>query len=130
VGQAHNILGILAKSRANLAQARHHLNVSLSLAEELDDPGARVAALNNLALRASGELDATSELQQRALALCVAQGDRHREAALRNNLADTLHDAGETGAAMAQLKEAVSIFAEIGQEAGERQPEIWKLIEW
>jgi hypothetical protein len=31
---------------------------------------------------------------------------------------------------MAHLKQAVSIFAEIGAEAGEAQAEIWKLVEW
>jgi hypothetical protein len=31
---------------------------------------------------------------------------------------------------MTQLKQAVAIYAEIGQETGEWQPEIWKLMEW
>jgi hypothetical protein len=31
---------------------------------------------------------------------------------------------------MAQLKQAVAIYAEIGQEIGETRPEIWKLTEW
>ena len=31
---------------------------------------------------------------------------------------------------MSHLKEAVTIFSEVGQEAGEVQPEIWKLLEW
>ena len=31
---------------------------------------------------------------------------------------------------MAQLKQAVVIFAEIGVGAGDAQPEIWKLAEW
>jgi hypothetical protein len=31
---------------------------------------------------------------------------------------------------MAHLKQAVSIYAEIGVEAGNVQPEIWKLAEW
>jgi len=64
-----------------------------------------------------------------ALALCVALGDRHREAALHNNLADLLHAAGRQEESMAHLKQAVEIFAEIGEE-GELQPEIWKLAEW
>ena len=33
-------------------------------------------------------------------------------------------------AAMAHLKQAVSIYAEIGVEAETVQPEIWKLSEW
>jgi hypothetical protein len=31
---------------------------------------------------------------------------------------------------MSHLKQAVSIYAEIGVEAGTVQPEIWKLVEW
>jgi hypothetical protein len=31
---------------------------------------------------------------------------------------------------MEELKRAVAIFAEIGADAGEAQPEIWKLVEW
>ena len=60
----------------------------------------------------------------------MAQGDRHREAALHNNLADLLHAAGDPDSAMAELKQAVAIFAEIGGDAGEAQVEIWKLVEW
>jgi DNA-binding SARP family transcriptional activator len=132
LAQAHNMLGILASSRGELSEARSHLERSLALAERLGDPGARVAALNNLALnaRAAGELDRALELTGEALDLCVVQGDRHREAALRNNLADLLHTAGQDEAAMTELKRAVGIFAEIGAEAGESEPEIWKLVEW
>ena len=72
------------------------------LAEATGDPGARVAALNNLALahRARGELEPALELTGAALELCAAQGDRHREAALHNNLADLLHAAGRHEEAM------------------------------
>ena len=91
-----------------------------------------MAALNNLALvySAGGELEQARALTETALGLCKSQGDRHREAALHNNLADLLHAAGQFEAAMAHLKQAVTIFAEIGAEAGTLQPEIWKLVEW
>jgi hypothetical protein len=59
----------------------------------------------------------------------VTLGDRHREAALHNNLADLLHTAGREDESMAHLKRAVEIFAEIG-ERDKLQPEIWKLVEW
>jgi Tfp pilus assembly protein PilF len=68
-------------------------------------------------------------LTQKALDLCASQSDRHRQAALHNNLADLLHAAGQPEVAMAHLKQAVAIFTEIG-EAGAWQPEIWKLVEW
>ena len=131
LAQAHNVLGILASSRSDQALAREHLEASVALANELDEPDIRVAALNNLALacRASGETERAIELTRAALDLCVAVGDRHHQAALHNNLADLLHVAGQSEAAMTHLKQAVAIFAEIGQ-ADAWQPEIWKLVEW
>jgi hypothetical protein len=67
---------------------------------------------------------------EQALALCASQGDRHREAALHNNLADLLHAARRSEEAMSHLKQAVALFAEIGTQAGDMQPEVWKLTEW
>lgn len=104
----------------------------MALAQGLDDPTSQVAALNNLALacRELGQLPRAIELTRTALRLCAAQGDRHRQAALRNNLADLLHAAGQPEAAMAELKEAVRLFADIGEEDSRWQPEVWKLVEW
>ena len=84
-----------------------------------------------LVRQAEGDTLEAIRLTGQALALCATQGDRHREAALHNNLADLLHAAGQPDAAMAHLKEAVAIFAEVGEPAGPPgQPEIWKLVEW
>jgi predicted ATPase len=132
LAQVHNILGVLARSQNDSQLAYQHLEQSLAMAEALADPSAQVAALNNLALAygANGDTEQAIKLTETALALCVSQGDRHREAALHNNLADLFHAAGQTEAAMTHLKQAVSIFAEIGAEAGGPQPEIWKLVEW
>lgn len=132
LAQVHNILGILARSQNDSDLACQHLEQSLTMAEALGDPTARIAALNNLALACSisGKIDRAITLTETALALCVSQGDRHREAALHNNLADLFHAAGQTEPAMTHLKQAVTIFAEIGAEAGAPQPEIWKLVEW
>jgi DNA-binding SARP family transcriptional activator/predicted ATPase len=129
LAQVHNLVGILAKSAGALDEARSQLEHSLAHATE--QPSARVAALNNLALveRAADRPERAIELTQAALRLCVTLGDRHREAALRNNLADLLHAAGRAGEAMAELTQAVTIFAEIG-EPGAMQPEVWKLVEW
>jgi DNA-binding SARP family transcriptional activator len=126
--QAHNVLGVLASRSGDLDGARRHLERSLQLAE---DPASRVAALNNLALayRNGGKLGQALEHAEAALALCVSTGDRHHEAALHNNLADLLHAAGRSEEAMRHLTQAVTIFAEVGEE-DELQPEIWKLVEW
>ncbi|MCB0130790.1 MAG: hypothetical protein KDD78_08070, partial [Caldilineaceae bacterium] len=66
----------------------------------------------------------------RAIELCAEQGDRHREAALHNHLADCYHTVGRNTEAMAELKHAVALFAEIGEERTLDNPEIWKLTEW
>jgi DNA-binding SARP family transcriptional activator len=132
LAQVHNILGVLARSQNDSELACRYLEQSLAMAEALGDPTARIAALNNLALAysADGAVERAIQLTETALALCASQGDRHREAALHNNLADLFHAAGQTEAAMTHLKQAVTIFAEIGAEAGAPQPEIWKLVEW
>lgn len=107
------------------------LRASLALAEQVDDPGAQVAALNNLALtyRDSGEREMAIALTRRALDRCTVLGDRHREAALHNNLADLLHASSAPDEAMQHLKRAVALFAEVGAAQGP-QPEIWKLVRW
>jgi tetratricopeptide (TPR) repeat protein len=132
LAQAHNILGILASSEGNVEQAIHHLEQSLALAENFNDRRARVAAPNNLALayEANGGGERAVTLAEKALALCISEGDRHREAALHNNLADLLYTTDRAAEAMVHLKQAVSIYAEIGVEAGNVQPEIWKQAEW
>jgi predicted ATPase/DNA-binding SARP family transcriptional activator len=132
LAQAHNMLGMLASHQGDTEAARHHLEQSLALAEALDDPAMRAAALNNLAqaYRSGGDMERAMALTEAALALCISQGDRHHEAALHSNLADLLHAVGRSDEAMAHLKQAVSIYAEIGVEAGDVQPAIWKLAEW
>ena len=132
LAQVHNMLGMLAHRRGDLVTSTRSLEFSLSLTEEHPDPSARIAALNNLALvrAAAGDPDAGLELLATALELCRRQGDRHREAALLNNSADLLHAAGRREEAMDRLKQAAAIYAAIGKEQGDWQPEIWKLVEW
>jgi predicted ATPase/DNA-binding SARP family transcriptional activator len=130
--QAHNVLGVLARHQGDMTTAEHHLQQSLAVADESGDRIARIAALNNLALvyAERNAIDQALALTIQALSECAALGDRHREAALHNNLADLLHAASRSEEAMTHLKQAVTIFAEIGVEAGTLQPEIWKLAEW
>ncbi len=132
LAQVHNILGMLASNQQRPEEAHHHLEQSLALAEELNDLSVRIAVLNNLALvcKSNGEIERAIVLTQDALALCESQGDLHREAALYSNLADLFHEVGKSEAAMSNLEQSVSIFAEIGVEVGTMRPEIWKLVEW
>ena len=109
-----------------------HLQKSLLLAEEMEDKAAEMAARNNLALvyADKGEFLLGLEAARAALEISVARGDRHREAALLNNIADLLQATGQTEAAITHVKQSVAIYAEIGVDADEYQPEIWKLVEW
>ena len=89
------------------------------------DPVARQLGRSGLRTRRLASQQ-VAELQS----LCIRQGDRHREAALHNHLADLLHAASRSEDAMVHLKQAVAIFAEVGSAADHTQPEIWKLTEW
>ena len=117
---------------AKLPAAISSLEEGYRAAERLGETGARAAVLNNLALAVSqaGDVERGIGLLQLALADTQRRGDRHREAALRNNLADLLHALGREEDAMAELKQAVALFAEVGGQAGEWRSEIWKLTEW
>jgi predicted ATPase/DNA-binding SARP family transcriptional activator len=132
LAQAHNVLGILARNRGAAGQAIHHAEESLALTRRQEQIDAQIAALNNLGLAhlAASQPAQGIDLLEEALALCLRLGDRHREAALRNNLADLLHRAGHHKASMSQLKQAVTIFAQIGLDAGPENVEIWKLTDW
>ena len=52
------------------------------------------------------------------------------EAFVRDNLADFLHQAGDEAAAMEELKEAAALFADVGINPGELEPEVWLLKQW
>jgi tetratricopeptide (TPR) repeat protein len=132
LAQTQNLLGILARSEQQYEKALGHLEQSLSYTHRLDNPQGQIAALNNLALAQADLGDAQTALEtiHRAIGETLLLGDRHLEAALRSNYADILRAAGDTEAAILQLKHAAVIFAEIGQSAENWEPEIWKLVEW
>lgn len=132
VAQVRNVQGLVARHRGDHTRAQEHFTASMEHAGALPDPAAAIAAMNNLALTEAdlGDLDTAIDRAREAVALVVRRGDRHREAALRNNLADLLHRAGREDEAMAALKDAVVIFADIGQDRHRLRPEIWKLVEW
>lgn len=132
LARASNILGVIQRRKGELDAAIFSLEASASLARRLGDAGAHAAALNNLALTLAekDDLQASVELLAAALSDVVRGGDRHGEAAIRNNLADLLHALGREDEAMAELKCAVALFAEIGLPPEKGQAEIWKLTEW
>jgi DNA-binding SARP family transcriptional activator len=132
LAQIHNLLGVLALNRDDLAEAKMHLEQSLHLTEQVDYPSIQVAALNNLARlqQGAGAYQEAIGLVRKALDLCKTIGDRHHEAALCNHLADLYQATGCADQALELLKLAVTIFAEIGEEGGQWRPEVWKLTEW
>ncbi len=129
---AGTVAGLLATVRGDTRVAHDLLTRSYELAESLNDPVALAAAANGLARleRGAGNVGRAEVLLVTALEGCVAIGDRHREAALRDQLAAALYEGGRGEEAMAQLKLAVAILADIGVEGGSVQTEIWRLTEW
>lgn len=105
LAQAHNILGMLSRSRGNYPGAVEHFRSSLDFAGRVSEPGLQIAALNNLAhLQADlGTLEEAIQLTQSALELCNRIGDRHQAAALHNHLADLFHAHNHPVEAMSTL---------------------------
>jgi DNA-binding SARP family transcriptional activator/tetratricopeptide (TPR) repeat protein len=133
-GAASRLAGLIALQRGDLDTARSALHRALDHAGGVPggDPGAEVAARNGLALveAAAGDREAAITLLLEALATCHRTGETHLEAAIENNLADQLHAVGRSEEAMAHLKRAVTLFAEVDGLPGEQEPEIWKLVAW
>ena len=132
LAQAFNMLGILKRADLELDAAGDFFERSLAAASEQEDLSLRCAAQHNLARleQERGRGAAALPLARQALETCTLLGDRHHQAALLNTLADLHHAAGREDEAMAYLKQAVVLFAEIGEEPGPALPEIWKLTEW
>ena len=126
LAHVHNLAGLLSTDPGDKVA---HLEVALGHAV---GPPARAAVLNNLAAACaeSGDLTAAIEHGRKALEAAASAGDRHRIAALHDNLADYLHRSGEEEAAMIELKQAVAMFAEVGLEPGELVAEVWFLKQW
>jgi tetratricopeptide (TPR) repeat protein len=98
----------LVTRQDDIQTAQNHFQKSLSLGDQLSDLSIKIATLNNLSLlfKDTAEYARAQELAQEALELCTKQGDRHRQAALLNNLADLVHIQGEQEIAMDYLKQS------------------------
>ena len=132
LAQCHNILGIFARAGGDPLAAREHLLHSLEYAVSIDDRSAQAAALNNLslALADAEQLDQAIAAARQSIELSEALRDRHRSAALHSNLADLLHRGGNEEQAKEHLRRSAELFAEVGVEKNQFEPEIWKLVEW
>jgi DNA-binding SARP family transcriptional activator/tetratricopeptide (TPR) repeat protein len=126
LARAHNLAGLVAEDPADRIG---HLEKALDRAAE---SSVQAAVLNNLALAlaATGDLEGAVARGRRALELAEVARDRHRMAAIHDNLADFLHQAGDEAAAMEELKLAAALFADVGVNPGELEPEVWLLKQW
>ena len=90
-----------------------------------------MAALNNLsaAVARNGHPAQAVDLAREALGLAVAAGDRHRQAALHDRLADLHHAAGEAGESERELTEAAGLFARM-RGPDDWEPELWAFTRW
>jgi tetratricopeptide (TPR) repeat protein len=125
LGRANSILGVVTRDRA---EAMDYLETALQLSDGNDL--ARMAALNNKAhlLAEIGNGDTARELVEEAIEIADRTGHRHREASLRNHLADLLYRAGRLAEAEEQQRRAAGLFASVGTEGWE--PEVWLLSRW
>lgn len=123
--RVHNVNGVIAAD-ADLAIA--HLDLALDLAD--GDDVARMAALNNKAhvLEESGDRDGAVELVLKAIEIAERTGHRHREATLRDFLADLYHRLGSSELSRNAQTAAMKLFAELG--TGNMEPELWLLSRW
>ena len=131
-GVAERLLGLVELGRGDAGAASKALRRSVELSADDADPAASVAAQTGLALAlaGTGAVDDAITVATLAIDTCERIGDRHLQAAVENHLADILHQAGREEAAMAHLKRAVALFAEVGDADAERDPGIWTLAAW
>ncbi|HEU5113179.1 MAG TPA: tetratricopeptide repeat protein, partial [Acidimicrobiia bacterium] len=126
--QMSRVRNILAVVTPDHGEALEHVEEAIRLAG--DDDLLRMAALNNKALLLSenGDVGRSTALVEEAIGIAERTGHRHREAALRNHMADLHHRAGRDDDARQSLTTAVSLFADI--DAGDLEPELWLLSRW
>jgi tetratricopeptide (TPR) repeat protein len=126
LARAYNLAGLVADDSV---ERIGHLETAMLQASE---PSLQAAVLNNLAmaLAAIGDVAGAITRGSQALELASGAGDRHRMAAIHDNLADFLHQAGDEAAAMEELKQAAGLFADVGINPGELEPEVWLLKQW
>jgi DNA-binding SARP family transcriptional activator len=125
LSRVHNIIGVVTQDPAEAAE---HLDTALQLADE--DDLLRLAALNNKAhlTAEGGDVEGAIDMVSEAIGIAQRTGNRHREAALHDHLADLHHRAGREDEAQTALTRAVSLFSGIG--TGDWHPEVWLLSRW
>jgi predicted ATPase/DNA-binding winged helix-turn-helix (wHTH) protein/predicted negative regulator of RcsB-dependent stress response len=113
-------LGALTTAQGDYPAAKHFLERSLSLYEELGDRWGRGASLNALAVSARDRGDyASAQMNfERSLECWRALSDRLATARCLHNLANLVRVRGNYSAAQAALREATGLFEELGDRSG------------
>jgi predicted ATPase/serine/threonine protein kinase len=107
------------QTRAKLSEGRDCLKRALALASPTEVSQVRAQALFSLGTLGTpmGDPNMTRALEEEALAVYRALGDRPGQAAALNALGVSYHAIGQTGDARRAIEEAVAIWRELGQEA-------------
>jgi predicted ATPase/DNA-binding winged helix-turn-helix (wHTH) protein len=113
-------IGALTTSQGDHVTARHFLEQSLSLYEELGDESGVAASLNAIAIiaREGGDYAAAQVNFERSLACWRLLSDRSAIARCLHNLANVVKVRGNYARARWALGEAADIFEELGDRSG------------
>ena len=126
-----NVCGVIALETGDAHGAIDAFERALDSLADAPDAVLEAAARNNLATAqaAAGRNEAAVATARDALELGARLGDRHRLAALHANLADRLHEIGETAPALEHLKQSAALFAELAADPLDG-PDVWTLTAW
>jgi tetratricopeptide (TPR) repeat protein len=116
--RAVNSLGVVARGRGELDQARTFFRSGLELRQDLGMPISNT--LNNLGVVATdaGDLEAARDYFQRELELDEAAGDRDGVATARSNLAGVALRSGDVETAEGFLRQSLPGFVEVADTVG------------
>jgi tetratricopeptide (TPR) repeat protein len=105
---------LVAMRREDLSEALRHLDTTLKISEDLQDPA--IAAVATLwkarCLRKAGEYDQALEITQHGFQIASAMGSRHVGAVIRTLESWLLFQKGDTKDAIAILQEAETVLRE------------------
>ena len=118
---ALNNLGLIAKTRGDLAEAERLHRESLAIKREIGDRQGEAASLGNLGNIAvkRGDLAEAERLQRESLAIEREIGDRQGEADSLNNLGNIAQTRGDLAEAERLYRDCLDIMREMGNRQGE-----------
>jgi tetratricopeptide (TPR) repeat protein len=119
-GRVLHFLGALVTAQGDFPAAKHFLQQSHSLYEELGDQWGIAASLNALAIteRDGGDYSSAERNFERSLACWRLLPDRSATARCLHNLANVVKVRGDYPRARWALREATEIFEELGDRSG------------